>query len=75
MAVVSLTDDTGRQIFLSKTSSLISFYVVAAAFITLAKIKNFISLLKLLSSRSEWKGITGLSVWNFVENSLRIIAV
>ena len=60
MAVVSLTDDTGRQIFLSKTSSFIRFYVVAAAFITSAKIKNFISLLKLLSSKSEWKGITGL---------------
>ena len=62
VAVANLTDDTGRRMFLSKTSSFISLYAVAAVFITSAKIKNFISLLKILSSISERKGITGLSV-------------
>ena len=40
VAVVNLTDDTGRQMFLSKTSSFISLYAVAAAFITSAKISE-----------------------------------
>ena len=62
VVVVSLTDDTGRRMFLSKTSIFISFYAVAAALITSAKINNFISLLKILSSRSERKGINWLSV-------------
>ena len=50
--------------FLWKTSSFKSLYAVATAFITSAKIKNFISLLKIFSSRSERKGITWLSLNN-----------
>ena len=58
VAVVNLTDDSGRQMFLSKTSSFINLYAVAAAFIiTSAKIKHFISLLKIFSSRSERKAL------------------
>ena len=33
VAVVNLTGDTGRQIFLSNTLSFISLYAVAAAFL------------------------------------------
>ena len=62
VAVANLTDDTRRWMLSSKTSSFISLYAVAVAFITLAKINNFINLLKKLSSRSEGNGITGLSV-------------
>ena len=56
VAVVSLTDDTGRWMFLSNTSSFISLYAVASAFITLAKIKNFISLFKIFYFLVDQKG-------------------
>ena len=61
--------------FLSKTSSFISLYAVAAAFIASAKINTFTSLFKILSSKSERKDITGLSVWNFIKNSLKMFAI